>query len=228
MTNELKNQLKNCQIHNEVFCAWCDECEKNICQICLGKEFKERHNYILFNNLIEDCKEENFTIKIEYLKNFLKEIKLYYSGIIDYEDDIKNLELLIMNNENICDLYFKENIINLQILKNLKLIYDDNNYEKYLSLINNKYSVFSSFIKGKNVNEVKVKNIIKFPKDFIVSEVLLLNSKLYDDHDDNEGNEMKILVLLKSLNTSKFFIYDIDGNLINSINLNILYTNSAI
>ena len=217
LTNELKNQLKNCQIHNEVFCAWCDECEKNLCQICLGKEFKERHNYTLFNNsLIEDFKEEIFTTKIKNLKYYFKEIKLYYSDIIDYEDDIKNLELLIINNENICELFFKENIINFQILKNLKIIYDDN-YDKYLSLINNKYSVFSSFIKGKNINEVKVKKIINFPKDVIVQEVLLLNSKLYDDDHDCDANEMKIVVLLASLIIIK--IYDINGNLIKSIDL---------
>ena len=217
LSNKLKNQLKNCQIHNEVFCAWCDECEKNLCQICLGKEFKERHNYTLFNNfLIEDFKEEIFTTKIKNLKYYLKEIKLYYSDITDYEDDIKNLELLIINNENICELFFKENIINLQILKNLKIIYDDN-YDKYLSLTNNKYSVFSSFIKGKYINEVKVKKIINFPKDVIVQEVLLLNSKLYDDDPNYEANEMKIMVILGVL--KRLLIYDINGNLIKSIDL---------
>ena len=29
--------LKECQIHkDEIYCGWCNICQKNICQICIG------------------------------------------------------------------------------------------------------------------------------------------------------------------------------------------------
>lgn len=48
LTDKIKNLLCKCHLHNDAnFCAWCEECSKNICPICIGEELKKKHDYIL-------------------------------------------------------------------------------------------------------------------------------------------------------------------------------------
>ena len=216
LTNKLKTKLRECEIHkNEIYCAWCDKCEKNLCQICLGDEFKKKHDYILYNFLLKkDYNNENIRMKINNLKSYLKEIKIYYSNIKKYEKEIKIFENIIKYLEEIYNLFFKENIINYQTVLNLVGIIRDN-YKKYESIFDNRYNVFISFIKGKDFDNISNREII-IP-DKALTNILILNSKLNNDNEDInlESSTNKILLIL-SLN--KILIYDMNGNIINSIN----------
>ena len=213
LTNNLKRKLNICQIHEKQFCAWCNKCEKNLCQICLGNEFKKNHDYILINSLLTKNDEKKIiNNNIEELKMFLKEIRKYYGDIKNYKNDIINLENIIKCNEISYNLYFKEEISNYQSIINLKKNrdYSKENYEKYKSLYEQKYNVFLSFIKGKPFNDI---NQIKIPIEKINKTIFILNSE-----SDNE-NVYKNVIIVLYIEIKVLLIFDMNGKIINTFKL---------
>ena len=231
ITDKLKIQLKECQIHkNKIFCGWCDECNKNLCQICIGDELRKAHNYILYSSLFDENIEEEFVLKkIKMIKSLFEVIKNVYSYIDEYSYDIKSLENIIKCNEIIYNIYFKQKIVNYQTIINLKQNINDlnENYEKFKLLCDNIDNVFISFIKGKDINNL---NTIKIPEIKNISKIIILNSEMYDE-ENNENNKYiednnlsnnnnKVFVLLiKEYN--KLLIYNMNGFKINEITLNL-------
>ena len=159
MTDKLKIKLSECQIHKgETFCGWCEECDNNLCQVCIGEELtKKKHNFILYNSLIsKDFEKDSINSQIIKLKDNLGKIKIYYEDVVESEKDIKYLEKQINIIEFCYYLYFEKNINNYQILLNLKLNLEDSvkSFEKFKLLNENKYAVFLSFIKRKPIKEI--------------------------------------------------------------------------
>ena len=220
MTDKLKIKLNECQIHKgEIFCAWCDICDNNLCQLCIGEELTiKKHNFILYNSLLsKNFDMESIDSQIMNLKDKLNQIKIYYENVVEYEKEYKYLEKQINIIEFCYNLFFKQNIINYQILLNLKMNLE--NLQRFFEICNlmneNKYSVFLSFIKGKYIKEIKTKELdIKKIKN-----ILILNPSLYNDEnkDDSQNESQKRFMILCDNLSDLIYIYDMDGKLINMI-----------
>ena len=181
----MKIKLNNCPNHKgEIFCGWCEECDNNLCQVCIGEELtKKKHSFILYNSMVsKNFEKELINSQIIKLKNNLSKLKIYYEDVVEYEKDIKYLEKQINIIEFCYNLFFEQNIINYQILLNLKLNLEDSpkSFEKFEKMYKNRYLVFLSFIKGKYTKEIKSKKV-KVPEINECSNILILNSSLYDD-----------------------------------------------
>ena len=124
--SKIINYLKECKIHkNEIYCGWCNICNKVLFQICIEEEINKKHDYILYNSLItEKDKDELNKNTIINSKKYYKEIKEFYKDITKYEDDIKIFEERITSNELYYNLVFKQQILNYQILLNYKSNFD--------------------------------------------------------------------------------------------------------
>ena len=221
LTSKLKKKLKYCEIHEKIFCAWCSKCEKNLCQICLGDEFKKNHDYILYNAVLNE--NENFVKEyivndIKDLKFFLKEIKKQYDNIEEYKEDLDNLENIIKCNEFSYNLFYKENIINYQTILNIANNTDDliKNYEKYELMYKKIYDIFLSFIKGKNIKDI---NQVKLPISKLKRKIFILNSELFDDQNNNQKSIYKNVFIVLNVENKLFSIYDMNGLAINIIRL---------
>ena len=223
LTDKLKIKLNNCPNHKgEIFCGWCEECDNNICQVCIGEELtKKKHSFIFYNSVVsKNFEKESINSQIIKLKDNLNKLKIYYEDVVEYEKDIKYLEKQINIIEFCYNLIFEQNIINYQILLNLKLNLEDSpkSFKKFELLYEKRYLVFLSFIKGKYTKEIKSKKV-KVPEINEYSNILILNSSLYDDeikdYSQNENNK-NILILL-SCSYDILHVYDMNGNLINSI-----------
>ena len=43
INEEIINLLTKCKDHdNNIFCGWCEECQKNICFLCISEEMKKK------------------------------------------------------------------------------------------------------------------------------------------------------------------------------------------
>ena len=232
LTDKIKNLLSKCNLHNDTnFCAWCEKCSKNICPICIGEELKKNHNYIFYDSLMTE--NDNYIFyktKISFMTSFLEEIKKYYVDVKNYKKEIILLEKIIECNQNCSNLFFSFNIINYQVIINMKANMNVllENYEKYESMSNKKYSVFLSFIKGKEINDINQKKIdINFSN--FTSNILLFNSELYDEENDENITDYHnnvIIFISEDLKENRFNqkerslkIYDLNGNLLNKINV---------
>ena len=252
LTDKLKIKLNECLIHKgEIFCGWCEECDNNICQVCVGEELtKKNHSFILYNSVVsKNFEKESINSQIILLKDNLRKLKIYYEDVVEYEKDIKYLEKQINIIEFCYNLFFEQNIINYQILLNLKLNLEDSpkSFKKFQLMYEKRYLVFLSFIEGKYAKEIKSKKV-NVPEinefsnnnfndllyEFALLDkkkveklknkknnyyILILNSSLYDDeikdYSQNENNK-NILILL-SYSCDILHVYDMNGNLINSI-----------
>ena len=63
LNDKLRNLLTRCQDENHfrnfidqdnIFCAWCEKCEKNLCQVDVANDMKRGHNYILYMQIMPD------------------------------------------------------------------------------------------------------------------------------------------------------------------------------
>ena len=240
LTDKLKIKLNECPIHKgETFCSWCEECDNNLCQVCIGEELtKKKHSFILYNSVISKNFEKEFIMsQIIKLKDNLSKLKVYYEDVVECEKDIKYLEKQINIIEFCFNLFFEQNIINYQILLNLKINLDESikTFEKYKMMYENRYKIFLSFIKGKYIKEITSKKFIvpiynifngllnRKDEEYKVKmknyDILILNPSLYDEEikDDSQNENYKnILILLNHL-SDIIYVYDMDGNLINSI-----------
>ena len=227
-TCRIKDELNECQIHKEIkYCAWCKICHKNICHLCFSEELKKNHNYILYNSLLNENEEEKFVKKkIIDIKNYYKEIILYYKDITKYQKEIILLKKIIKSNEYYYNLFYKKNIINYQTIfglkNNMKILMD--NYSKYAYMYRYKYSIFLSFIKGKDIKELNQKKVI-FKEKYNILDVVIFNSELFDEKNDennsNKGYNKAIFLYCSNSNDNKcILIYNMEGNLLNTIYYN--------
>ena len=222
---KIKDKLNECQIHKEMkFCAWCKICNKNICHSCFPEELKNNHNYILYNSLLTENEVDKFVKnKLINLKKYYEEIKIYYKDVDKYEKKIILLHKIIQSIEYYYNLFFNKNIINYQIvfgLRNtMKILMD--NYNEYEYMYNNKYSLFLSFIKGKEIKDLNQLKV-SFPEKYRILDTLIFNTELFDEESDinnrNKGyNKVIFLYCLNSKNKRCILIYNMEGNLLKSI-----------
>ena len=222
LTDKLKIKLNECPIHKrENFCGWCEECDYNLCQICIGEELtKKKHSFILYNSVVSKNFEKEFiNSQIIKLKDNLKKLKIYYEDVVECEKDIKYFEKQINIIEFCYNLFFEQNIINYQILLNLKINLEDipKSFEKFKLMYENRHKVFLSFIKGKYIKEIESRefqNEISYKNN-----ILILNPSLYDDEvkDDSQNENYENFVIIFNNFMETIYVYNMNGNLIHSI-----------
>ena len=140
-----------------------------------------------------------------------------------YEQNIKLLNIIIKLNEFYYNLFFKKEILNYQIIlgfrNNMQILME--NYDKYEKMYNYKYNIFLSFIKGKDIDELnQIK--VQIPKIGEISQVLIFNSELFDEINEppnNIVNNNAVIFLISDIGKA-ILIYSMEGNLLNTINLN--------
>ena len=250
LSDKLKIKLNECPNHKgEIFCGWCEECDNNLCQVCIGEELtKKKHSFILYNSIVsQNFEKELINSQIIKLKDNLSKLKIYYEDVIEYEKDIKYLEKQINIIEFCYNLFFEQNIINYQILLNLKINLEDSpkSFEKFENMYKKRSLVFLSFIKGKYIKEIKSKEVIvpeineisnnnfydsfnkvesdkeKLKKKMNNYYFLILNTSLYDDEikDDSLNENYKNILILLNYYSETIYVYDMNGNLINCFSI---------
>ena len=128
-----------CDIHNEKYSFYCQNCEKNICIYCENEHLE--HKIISYGRILPDLNRVETNFKI--LKEKIDKVKKITLCIVE------RLKKTIDNFENyyniISDIYktFQKNQLNYQILLNINEI---NNNKDIINDIN-------SIIKNKNINE---------------------------------------------------------------------------
>ena len=218
LTGQLIKSLNECteKEHKEYyqgqsnnFCAWCDQCCKNLCQVDLGKDLKRNHKYLLFMEIMPDYQYEiNVKQKIEKLKDLLeKYIRIYP----DAEEEINHLKKTYERNLMNFDLYYEKNIINYQTIKNILFNsndgFDENSFDLYYdNLQKNSYKfLYKELLINKTSNKINKKEInINIKSD---EEIALFN------------NNNKIYIASHSVSNKNLKIYDDKGNTINEISL---------
>ena len=106
----MKNYL--CNIHGEKYILYCEECNKNICDLCEIEH--NNHKYYSLNKLItnKDNNLNELRTKIDNLKKEINDIINKFNKIMD------NLEIYYNISSNVINSYNIKNK-NYEILKNI-------------------------------------------------------------------------------------------------------------
>jgi hypothetical protein len=221
----LKEELGKCKEHKEnVFCGWCEECDKNICFECINqRELKKKHKYILFFEEIPDSNVYDIYIeKIDKLEKLLNEYKLndenyLYNPLMINE--INGLQFFLLAYY----LYYIEEIRTYQTIKNilnLKDIIID--YSIKQKLFYNEYrGLFSTLNESKDsINKTKFKlpSIPSKKEQIRLFPLIDNNNNENNDNITNLNNNKNYFVLIY-MKIFDLYIYDINGEIINKIQL---------
>lgn len=191
-----------CVFHQkENFCAFCKDCNINLCQKCLEGKKHLNHDKIYFSKIIMNKTERNFLndkfnlaqekiiFNTELIHTFVKKIK--------NKGDINKLINLEKENTN-------QNKLIIELIKFLEYLYDNSRFKNY-NIIHNFIENVNLNVNKFKFNEDKVKKenaiekIIKYLKeDFIlikddenVSKTDLEKNEVLDDMwDIGDGNEI--------------------------------------
>ena len=191
-----------CVFHQkENFCAFCKDCDINLCQKCLEGKKHLNHDKIYFSKIIMNKTERNFLndkfnlaqekiiFNTELIHAFVKKIK--------NKGDINKLINLEKENTN-------QNKLIIELIKFLEYLYDNSRFKNY-NIIHNFIENVNLNVNKFKFNEDKVKKenaiekIIKYLKeDFIlikddenVSKTNLEKNEVLDDMwDIGDGNEI--------------------------------------
>ena len=214
-----------CEQHNEVFCAYCKKCQKNICKKCkdsIGKKCNQTHdennkNIINYDELSpKDEKIVDILKQLEQLEKVNNKLKNDIDGIIEKLNKIKeNFEIYYNINKKIFNNFNKnKKKLNYEILNNFnqiinittpEVIKDINN----INNINNIYDKFKSLINIYNLmtsnNAISI--IYNFEKDD--------NDRKLFGHEFIENNKKKCKMIINNtkynLDNNKLPIYNTDN-----------------
>lgn len=228
-SSNIMKKLRFCSKHEkENYCGWCKDCKINICFKCSFSGHKG-HNHILFTQFVKFIlyNKESFIQKNKDLKNLIEE---YYKTNININEELIALNEIILYNKVLLNLFFEEEIINYQIIKNLVINIKDisNNYKKYKLMILHKddYKYFIPFIKNIKQKQYWKINQSQITIPFLSENTTLipLNCELYDDEKNKNDigfykNENAFLLYYYSENILRF--YNMSGmKLFDDITLN--------
>ena len=228
-SSNIMKKLRFCSKHEkENYCGWCKDCKINICFKCSISGHKG-HNHILFTQFVKFIlyNKESFIQKNKDLKNLIEE---YYKTNININEELIALNEIILYNKVLLNLFFEEEIINYQIIKNLVINIKDisNNYKKYKLMILHKddYKYFIPFIKNIKQKQYWKINQSQITIPFLSENTTLipLNCELYDDEKNKNDigfykNENAFLLYYYSENILRF--YNMSGmKLFDDITLN--------
>ena len=194
LDKEIKDHLTYCNNENHsgnnekretLFCAWCEECGKNICQFDLKTELNNEHNYILYTKNIPNKNYELIMLKkLEKIKSLIDKYNTY--GPEEKKDInyfIKTYNRNFMN----YNLYYHEDIINHQTINNLLFnSYDDFTDEVFKIFENNLNAkkplfLYKELLGIKSIDKIK-KTEFQMPlKDYEIIMPLFSENKDLED-----------------------------------------------
>ena len=216
-----------CVFHQkENFCAFCKDCDINLCQKCLEGKKHLNHDKIYFSKIIMNKTERNF---LNDKFNLAQEKIIFNTELIHvFVKKIKNKgdinELINLEKENT-----NQNKLIIELIKFLEYLYDNSRFKNY-NIIHNFIENVNLNVNKFKFNEDKVKKenaiekIIKYLKeDFIlikddenVSKTDLEKNEVLDDMwDIGDGNE---IMTKKTMYGTINFNIDLDED--NNINEN--------
>ena len=224
---KLKNTLNKCKDHEDnVFCGWCEQCERNLCFLCISEELRKKHNYTLFMDNMPSFREEIiFNNQIKLLKSILNNYNLYCPIHKEIHYLIQLITYCNINN----NLYYKVEIINNQTIINISL--NIKRLDKHIHLLEttynkNLYLFFFSNILNKNdeiTNEINgyeqiIKKQLKIPEIKEKIKIIpLRKDNNYNEYTYNNINEKYFALFY--LKKKDLYIYDNNLNEINKISL---------
>jgi len=223
LNNKLKYLLTRCQEKNHtsefieqgnnIVCAWCEKCEKNICQLEVTNDLKLGHDYTLYMKIMPD------KIFINNIKESIDKLKILiynYNKLCPNEKDDINFLIKTYNRKYMnYNLYNNENIINYQSINNLLFnSYDGFNNELMQYFENN-------LIKKRYIFLYKEILDIKSPTKINKTEINFEQNN-YDKispliQDDN--NIAAFLCIKNSFSKIDIKIYNKAGNFLNNFEL---------
>ena len=223
LDGKIKDHLRYCNNQNHIgsnkeriiiFCAWCEECEMNICQIGVHEDMKRGHGYKLYAENIPDDQYEFFVIKkLDKLKSLIDGYKIYYP---DAKEDILYLIKTFNRNFMNYNLYYHENIINHQTINNLLFNSKDGFtnevfeiFEKKLTICR-KFSAYKELLGKKSIDNI---NLIESKNKFNDNDIII--PLVQENKDKNGKNKIYLCVFTETANETRFFIYDSAENIIN-------------
>ena len=223
LDDDLRQKLTHCknEEHGILFeepdhllCAWCEHCKSNLCELDIACE--EGHDYILYEYIKpEDYYKQNLKEKIDKLKTLIDK---YYEKSPSSYDEIKYLIKTYNRNFMNYNLYYNEQIINYQTCVNILFNNNDDfknkDFELYENNLNrNEYiSLYKEIL-----NTNKLVNARVLYRKFFGSEIIIPLIK--EDNNIKENNETYFGIFCDFLEQKGFFIYDINKNNINKIEL---------
>ena len=218
---KIKNSLSKCRKDHEenVFCGWCNECQKNICFLCIPEENKKKHKYILFMELFPEQRMENiFDKQVKKLKSLFKE---YNSSSPYFHSEINHLIQLFICCVPSFNLFYKENIINYQTINNVNMNLNDLYIDiNLLETTFNEYQYlefFSHIVRRENKDKVNQINKID-QKIKTINEIKEPIKILTLINDNDDENHKKYFVIFYSVQ-KKLSIFNVDFILVNEIDL---------
>ena len=218
---KIKNSLSKCRKEHEenAFCGWCNECQKNICFLCIPEENKKKHKYILFMELFPEQRMENiFDKQVKKLKSLFKE---YNSSSPYFHSEINHLIQLFICCVPSFNLFYKENIINYQTINNVNMNLNDLSND--INLLETKFNEYNYLEFFSNIlireNKDKVNQINKIDQKIITINEIKEPIKILTLINDNDGeNHKKYFVIFYSVQ-KKLSIFNVDLILVNEIDL---------
>ena len=181
-----------CEKHNKRFTSFCEDCQKNLCQLCLKehKEYKNEkekeniHEIINFKDLIPEKDEQSnhikeLTYKINQFKNIIDEYinklkKVKKCIEIFYIINIDILTSLSSNNINYEILYNYGQMKKADIIKDMNHIINNNSDNNNIKNILNMYDKMTT----KYNDEITINyNIRKKNKITLFSDIFIKNNK---------------------------------------------------
>lgn len=218
---KIKNSLSKCRKDHEenVFCGWCNECQKNICFLCISEENKKKHKYILFMDLFPEQRMKNiFDKQVKKLKSLFKD---YNSSLPYFHSEINHLIQLFICCVPTFNLFYKENIINYQTINNVNMnlndLYIDINLLETKFNENQYLELFSHILRRENKDKVNQINKID-QKIKTINEIKEPIKILTLINDNDDENHKKYFVIFYSVQ-KKLSIFNDDLILVNEIDL---------
>ena len=204
-----KQHKNNYQGQSSNFCAWCEKCGKNICQVDLAKDLKRNHDYLLFMHIMPDSQ---YIITVKEKLNKLKDLIEKYNTLCpDAKEEINYLKKTFERNYMNFDLYYNKKILNYQTINNIIFNscddFNNKSFELYENIFMQKrYKFFyKEILDKKHVNDInKIEIRVKL---LINEEIIIFNNK----------NEIYFAIYNSGFNY--IIIYDNKGNKINQISL---------
>ena len=207
-----------CEEHYYIFCAWCEECKKNKCFLCIGEELNKKHEYKMFMDIIPDYQMKNiFEWKIKKLKKLYYEYNLYCPNLIK---EINKLQKIFIYFDISFNLFYKYKIQNYQTINNIILNFKDFDTEfDYFERIfyENKYKSFFKTVFNKKEDEINLK-IFANQEISENQNIKIIPLTQDDEFYDKDKRKIKYFCLFNSC-SKNFYIYDTKGKIINTLNL---------
>ena len=186
----LRNKDFYCVYHQtENFCAFCKDCEINLCQKCLEKKIHLNHDTVVFSKILLNKNERNFlkdkfdlvqekmTFNTKFVNSIVKKLK--------NKNDINDLINLEKSNTN-------QNKLIIELIKFFEYLYDNSKLKNYNIIHNFKENINLNVNKFKNPdNKTNAENLLNNIRKYLKEDFIIINNSKIDKNDFKKKDEME-------------------------------------